>query len=264
MMTEQPTEQEIRKTFNLKSHHNVEGVKSCSGEDQARKELDRIIAEAEAEGYECKIRRVGNQIHIDKQKKSADFIIDGHFWVEYKGKNIDLTMDQTAERMKQNGHRLVYLPVEQAEGEAFYYTQLAETQARHIAKGHNWDEWIDDVMENYRNGFLGDFDCFQGVVVLKQLYGDEAIIKYGQVGALKPDGNIYWYFGHPDEPKNLWIKKQSATFRDDYLKYETPASRFPHLIYDPRTPPKVKKQKPNEVCLCGSGKKFKKCCGKNC
>ena len=256
----QPTEQEIRKNFNLKTHHQLEGVKSCNSADKAQQEIDRIIAEAEAEGYECKVRRVGNQIHIDKQKKNSEKIIDGHFWVEYKGKNIDLTMDQTAERIKRNGHRLVYLPVSVEDGLGFFNYQMEETKKRHLAKGYIWEEWLEDAIQNYENGLLGDFDCLQGAVVLKHKYGDEATIRYGQIGALKPDGKIYWYFGHPDEPKEMWEKTQGST---DYIRTETEPSRHPNLIYDPRTPPKSKKQGRNDKCLCGSGKKFKVCCGKN-
>lgn len=258
MNNTQITEQDVKQAFNLKKHQSINEITKCSGAD-AKKELDRIIAEAEAEGYKCNVRRVGNMVHIDKQKINTDKIIDGHFWVEYKGKNMDLTTDELAQTIKGKGDRLVYLPVAEADGLEFYDKIYNRLRDKHIAKGYDWNEWIDDAIEKYENGFLGSFDCVQGAIILKTKYGDEAKIRYGQVGALQPDGLIHWYFGHPDEPKEMWEKDQGT---QDFVSRRTNPSSHPTLIYDPRTPAKVKKQKPNEKCLCGSGKKFKICCGR--
>jgi hypothetical protein len=263
MMTEQPTEQQIRNTFGLKKHQEIEGVKKCDARG-ADAEIQRIIAEAEAEGYEVKIRRNGNQIHIDKVKKdTGDKIIDGHFWVEHQGKNKDLTTDALVEKMKRNGHRCVYLPAPQPQAEEFITMVYDRLKTRHLAKGGLWEEWIEEVEDMYDCGELGSFDCVQGAMVLKKKLGDGAKIIYGQVGALRPDGMIHWFFGHPDETPDLWEKLQGNSMnKPGYCSHLTPASRFTNLIYDPRTPASVKKQKPNEKCLCGSGKKFKVCCGK--
>lgn len=259
MNTEMINETEIKKTFDLKKHHTIQEVKVVSA-DKAQAQIETYVKQLEAEGYEVNVRMVGNQVLIDKRKKENDTIIDGHFWVEYRGKNIDLTTDRLVEIIKPKKERLVYLPVALEEGLEFYNQQLEEMKAKHIAKGYDWNEVIADAMTIYGLGKFSSFDCFKGVMVLKELYGDEAVVRYGQLGVLRPNGMIYWYFGHPDEPKELWIKEENS---NEYIKTETPASKYPNLIYDPRTPPIIKKQKPNEVCNCGSTKKFKKCCGKN-
>jgi uncharacterized protein (UPF0335 family) len=254
------TNEDVKQAFNLKKHQSIDKIEKCSGSKADQEaELQRIIAEAEAEGYRVNVRRVGNMVHIDKQKPSTDKIIDGHFWVEYKGKNIDLTTDELATKIKGKKDRMVYLPVDEAEGQAFYEEVYNRLRDKHIAKGYDWDEWIEDAVEKYENGFLGSFDCVQGAIVLKTKYGDQAKIRYGQVGALQPDGLIFWYFGHPDEPKEMWEKPRDQT---NFMSHKTNPSSHPALIYDPRTPASFKKQKPNEKCLCGSTKKFKVCCGR--
>lgn len=258
------TETEIRKNFNLKKHQEVEGVKSCRGMNEADAEIKRIVAQAEAEGYEVRVKKVGNQIHIDKTKRTIEEkIIDGHFWVEYRGKNMDLTTDVLIERMKRKGDRCVYLPAPQPEADEFIEKVYNRLREKHIAKGYDWEEWVDEMVERYESGDLSSFDCVGGAMVLKRKLGEEAKIRYGQVGAVDKDGMIYWYFGHPDEDKSLWEKPQGTDIKKDgYCFHKTHISRHSSIIYDPRTPPLIKKQKPNEKCLCGSSKKYKVCCGK--
>jgi hypothetical protein len=246
------TKQQIIKNLKLKAHQKLEDIKHFNKED-ANAELQRIIAEAEAEGYKCNIKRIGNQIHIDKIKinNKTEKIVDGHFWVEHNGQNIDLTTDNLIEAMKRNGHRCVYLPAPQPEADQFINMVYDRLKEKHIAKGGIWEEWLEDVTERYENGCLNSFDCVAGAMVLKNKLGDNAKIVYGQVGALKPDGFIHWYFGHPDEPPTLWEKDNSKEMKPEYITTLTPASRFPNLIYDPRTPElKPKKNKKRKINKC--------------
>ncbi len=57
------------------------------------------------------------------------------------------------------------------------------------------------------------------------------------------------------------IEKHQASFR----RYETDLDMFGDAFTAPKKVPVVKQQKiyPNDPCPCGSGKKYKKCCGKN-
>jgi len=250
--------QDVRNAFNLKKHQTIEAISKINA-GEADTELRRIVAELEAEGYSVKVRREGNNVYIDKTKKhNYTKSIDGHFWIEYKGRNFDITTDDIAKKMKKNKHRMVYLPVADELAQGFYdkiYNRLRDT---HIAKGYDWNEWIEDVVESHERGELRDYDCVQAIILLKTKYGEQAKVRYGQVGALRSDGMVDWYFGHPDDTQDEWEKGDDAV----YKKHLNPVSNYPHIIYDPRTPASCKKQKPNEICLCGSTKKFKVCCGK--
>ena len=71
--------------------------------------------------------------------------------------------------------------------------------------------------------------------------------------------------GHLEKKKDLeWIEMQLSSFNDSMEQVD-----YYNDLYDdfrmPIQQPIVKAAKvyPNDPCPCGSGKKYKKCCGRN-
>jgi uncharacterized protein YecA (UPF0149 family) len=61
-----------------------------------------------------------------------------------------------------------------------------------------------------------------------------------------------------------WMQSFYATERPDELESEVDED-FLELPFNPYTDPPIRRTEPkigrNEACPCGSGRKFKKCCG---
>ena len=222
----------------------------------------KIVEDARRKGCEVVVKQDGNHFHVEQINVfTSDQHIDGHFWVTHQGKIYDVTSAEHVERMKRVGHRAVYLPAPEPHAENFIKKVIGDLRRNTEMRGGCWEDNITVNQMRYENGMLSGFDCVQGALVLKRMLGDEAKICYGQFGSLKPDGMIYWFFGHPHEPPSIWQKKKGE---QEFIDTETHSSTHPTLIYDPRTPEIVKppKQKPNDKCACRCGKKYKMCCGR--
>ena len=70
------------------------------------------------------------------------------------------------------------------------------------------------------------------------------------------------YVGKENESK--WYQQQLDTFENSIKKWEMDEDEIFDEFTAPKQIPVVKEKKiyPNDPCPCGSGKKYKKCCGK--
>lgn len=71
------------------------------------------------------------------------------------------------------------------------------------------------------------------------------------------------YVGKPEESK--WYQEQLDKYEKSVQKWEMEGDEIFDEFTVPKQIPVVKAEKtyPNDPCPCGSGKKYKKCCGKN-
>lgn len=70
------------------------------------------------------------------------------------------------------------------------------------------------------------------------------------------------YVGKENESK--WYQQQLDKFENSMKKWEVDEDEIFEEFTMPKQNPVVKEKKiyPNDSCPCGSGKKYKKCCGK--
>lgn len=66
------------------------------------------------------------------------------------------------------------------------------------------------------------------------------------------------------ENESVWYRQQLDTFENSFKKWEMDEDGIFDEFTTPKQIPLVKEKKiyPNDPCPCGSGKKYKKCCGK--
>jgi hypothetical protein len=230
---------------------------------EGAKYIQDLIAEHGEENVNVERLATGEIFISINRWKHGDICIDGHFWVEDpKGKILnDLTGKVHIDKFHQNGHSAVYLRANPSDEARFISKKMKEVVAKNIAKhGGNVEQYyasVEKELEKHiREGKAG-YDCFQNATLTA--YKTGGVIRYGHFGAMFPDGNIYWYFGHPDNTYEEFEKRKDGA-NAKFHNYDTHKSQHPSAIIV--SPPRlVKKQKPNEKCACGSGNKFKKCCG---
>ena len=232
----------------------------CAGPVQTQLMLERLALEAQQTGANIEIHEGPDgsiQVHMTGITHSS-MALDAHLWVVKEGKIIDLTTDVWVERAKECGGRLVYKPYPKEKSDMVVNQQIDELKRTNAARGNSWETWLTGIERMLANpDNTNSFDCVQSSIVYQHRNGGEIVA--GMFGIWRPQTNkIHWQFGHPDETE--WWRPQQMTAAG--LKtYPTPIT--PDLIWDTRTPAKAPKQKPNDKCLCCSGKKYKKCCGSN-
>jgi len=125
-------------------------------------------------------------------------IIDGLFWCEDEEGNVvnDVTGNNIIADLSKSCPQFygkatpIYMSAQPEDEERFIQQEMKMID-RNIAKNgaKNYYDYLDSISMN-------GFDCFQNAVLTHHKTGSR--IRYGHFGLLKPDGFIYWLFGHPD------------------------------------------------------------------
>lgn len=158
--------------------------------------------------------------------------IDGHFWVE--DEEGDVICDRTGEthrkKMASRGDIAVYLPANQADEERFIREQYEAVTRKNIDDNYGGDEeyYYDELSKKD----LHSFDCYQNAMLVAYLSKGKGRVRFGFFGALKPDGMIYWYFGHPANTYDDFLADPQFNQRPEDIKnnYETHIKQHPELV----------------------------------
>jgi hypothetical protein len=243
------------------SHKQDRYSEQQSTPEQFEAYVKGLIAEHGEDNVKIEVL-AGGQVSINVNRiKKSDMVVDGHFWVEdpKTGKIIgDHTGQEHVAKFHRNGHSAVYMRANPAD-EARYIAERMAVVQKNIDKHFDGEEgyWnsIDRELQTHLRNGTGGYDCVQNATLIAHKTGFP--LRYGHFGALKPDGKIYWYFGHPTNTYEDFEKSRTAG-KGGFKDGETHKSQLPKSAI---IVPPIKKQKPNEICACGSGKKHKKCCG---
>jgi hypothetical protein len=152
--------------------------------------------------------------------------IDGHFWVEDADGNIinDITMLPHQQKFEAKGEKVVrYHP--SPEDEARYIQhKYDDITATNISHYESEDAYYADLASKD----LHSFDCYQNAMLTAYRTGHR--VRFGFIGALKPNGMIYWYFGHPDNTYDDFEGDPNQSFQEIKNTRETHISSHPQLV----------------------------------
>ena len=222
----------MSKMFNSTKSRTIEEIRNsncdnCVESTGNKAKLLKMIAELEEEHGVGNVNveiLAGGQVHIttnEFQYNLAEEIIDGHFWVETPDGEVynDLTGAEHIARMEAKGDTPVYLPANHDDEARFIAYKMLMVQKNIDKLGE------EDYYRALANKRMTGFDCFQNATLMAYQTGYR--MRYGHFGAMKPNGMIYWFFGHP---KNKYEDFEVKKDKKDYKSGETHYSDIPYLL----------------------------------
>ena len=219
------------KMFNSTKSRTIEEIRSKKNDgykemSASKADLLRYVAELEEEHGVGNVNMeilANGQVHISTTNfVTQEEIIDGHFWVETPDGEVynDLTGAEHVAKFEARGETAVYLPAN-PDDEARFIAKKMKLVQENIDKVGSEEEYYQSLANKRMNGF----DCFQNATLMAYQTGYR--MRYGHFGAMKPNGMIYWYFGHPrNKYEDFEVKKD----KKDYKSGDTHYSNHPYLL----------------------------------
>lgn len=106
----------------------------------------------------------------------------------------------------------------------------------------------------------------KAIELYNRAYGMTTPLSYNRDGILERLVPLLRELGREEEADTLIESEERAekARKERYKRYEMEEANYPAVVADKQTPMPASSRKigRNEPCPCGSGKKYKKCCGK--